>query len=155
MLNEKAISQNKIKLFWNKLLKCKEIKKYKKFGEVKARLARDGEKINTIIKGEKETETVTELGDVVITGVSNERYIISIDDFKKRYDGMPLLKSNQLYDAKGITFAGEWRFGDMDFINSSDEEMIINDGDYISSPTLQAAGKLYRIEKSVFPKTYQ
>ena len=155
MLNEQAISQNKMKKFWDAMVSNNEIKRYKKYGDVKGRLAREGEEVKTMIKGEKETETTTKLGDVVITGVSGERYIIDSDVFKKRYSGMPLMKTNQNYDAKGTTFAGIWTGKDMDFINSGGEDMVINAGDYLCSPKKLADGDLYRIEKSVFPKTYK
>lgn len=154
-LCEQIFSQNKMKTFWEKMIADNNVLKYKKFGTIKAKLAKDGDVINTIIKGEKETETTTKEGDVIIFGILGERYVINKETFKKRYLGMPLTKSYQIYDSIGKTYAALWEDSNEEFIDSWGEDMIINTGDYLCSPTKKPNGQIYRIQKDAFIKTYK
>ena len=129
--------------------------KYNKFGSVLARLAKEGEIINTVIDGVVETKNKAKKTDVIITGPENEEYIIDFNKFNARYIGPNLSYKNRVYSAVGHCYAVKWTGESTSFVASWGEKMIINDGDWLCSPTKIPDGDLYRIEKNVFNKTYE
>lgn len=128
--------------------------KYRKQGTVEARLAYEGETIVTVIDGEIETINHAHEGDIVICAVKNEEYIISRDKFDARYRGAEPTSLYQSYEPCGTTYAVPWYRGPAVFKASWGEDMIINNGDYLCSPTLRPDGDLYRIEADAFLKSY-
>lgn len=71
---------------------------FKKQGQVKARPAVTGEKIDTMIGGVKETENTANEGDYIVTNPSGEQYIISGKKFTARYEATA---EDGVYAAKG------------------------------------------------------
>ncbi len=128
--------------------------KHRKLGLVEARLANEGETIVTTIDGEIETINHANEGDVVIRSVKDEEYIISREKFDARYQGDELTADFQTYASCGVTYAVQWYHGPAIFKASWGEDMIINNGDFLCSPTLVPDGDLYRIEASAFYKSY-
>jgi hypothetical protein len=110
----------------------------------------------TSINGQKETFNMANRGDVIITGPLGERYIISPFKFTTLYNiingyAVPRLVKKQVakYTVEisrklnlpvSFKFKAPWG-----------EDMLLNTGDYIVNDN----GKFYRIEQSVFKKTYQ
>ena len=126
-------------------------KKYKKVGTVVARAASEGEKIDTVIDGVKETTNTAHKGDWVVTGPKGEEYIISGEKFDSRYKATD--KPN-VFKATGVCYAIEYRGLAFQFDASWGERMIMKSGDYLASlsPT---GSEPYRIEREVFHKTYK
>lgn len=160
LINEATVkklpkTQTEMLKFWDDLKSSNLVKKYNKYGEVVARLAKPNERIITKIDGVKETETTAVKGDAVITGIDNEKYIISGENFRKRYKGEPLTLDEKSYKCTGICYAAEWTKNTLQFINCNGEYMLLNKGDFLSSPALIPDNDLYRIEGNIFPKTYK
>jgi hypothetical protein len=128
---------------------------YKKVGVTKARLAQQGERIETVVDGKVETTNTANAEDVVLKGPKGEEYIISGDKFRARYAGPSLTDEFQSYHPTGTTYAVEWSNGPARFKASWGEMMIIEDGDFLCSPTEVPQGDLYRVEGEVFDQTYE
>lgn len=135
------------------MLKAKEkglVKTYHKFGTVKARQAKAGEVIDTIIDGVKETTNTAKSGDFVVTGPAGEEYIIDGKKFGARYEKV----SDGVYKAIGSCSAFLWKGSPFSFESSWGERMICDKGDYLASVEKDLS-QPYRIESSVFKKTYK
>ena len=133
----------------------KKPQKYQKFGTVKARLAVPGENVVTTIDGKQETRNTAKANDMIITGSSDEQYIISLKKFLERYKGPSPSMKIQTYEAVGFCYAVEWKDKPAQFDASWGEHMIIEPGDMLCSTTEIPNGDLYRIEKNTFGKTYR
>ena len=131
------------------------IENFQKKGEVLARKAIEGEKINTIIDGELETTNVAKKGDVVVKGVKDEEYIMSKEKFDNRYSGGEVGDAFSTFKAKGKTWAMEYVGKPIEFVASWGEKMILKTGDFLCNPEKDKPGDLYRIEKSAFNQTYE
>ena len=131
------------------------IENFQKKGEVLARKAIEGEKINTIIDGELETTNVAKKGDVVVKGVKDEEYIMSKEKFYNRYSGGEVGDAFSTFKAKGKTWAMEYVGKPIEFVASWGEKMILKTGDFLCNPEKDKPGDLYRIEKSAFNQTYE
>ena len=131
------------------------IENFQKKGEVLARKAVEGEKINTIIDGELETTNVAKKGDVVVKGVKDEEYIMSKEKFDNRYSGGEVGDAFSTFKAKGKTWAMEYVGKPIEFVASWGEKMILKTGDFLCNPEKDKPGDLYRIEKSAFNQTYE
>lgn len=132
--------------------------KYEKVGMFDCRAAKAGEEVVTIIGGEKETSNKAKTGDVVVKGPEGEEYILSQAKFEARYhqDGKKLTSEYQKFRTKGFILAYMYEGKSFKFIASWDEEMLVNDGDYLATPSLSfPIDEVYRIEKKVFAKTYK
>jgi len=131
------------------------VENFQKKGEVLARKAIEGEKINTIIDGELETTNVAKKGDVVVKGVKDEEYIMSKEKFDNRYSGGEVGDAFSTFKAKGKTWAMEYVGKPIEFVASWGEKMILKTGDFLCNPEKDKPGDLYRIEKSAFNQTYE
>lgn len=81
------------------------VKKYNKYGTVEVRLAKDGEKIDTIINGKLETTNKAGSNDVVIKNPTGELYIISKSKFLSRYTIGTLTTEFNTAKATGYCYA--------------------------------------------------
>lgn len=145
-----------VSLFKNAMMNGK-VYKYKKVGEVAARKAKKGEKIDTIIDGKKELTTKAKEGDWVVTGPAKEEYLVSEDKFKSRYkgpNGKAKKKGFDLFIPTGICYAFKYT-GDDGTFEHPRGDMLIETGDYLASTSTTEYSDLYRIEKKVFKKTYK
>lgn len=132
--------------------------KYEKAGMFDCRAAKDGEEIVTVIDGEKETSNKAKSGDVVVKGPEGEEYILSNVKFEARYhqDDKKLTSEYQKFKTKGFILSYKYEGKSFKFMASWDEEMLVNDGDYLATPSLSfPVDEVYRIEKKVFAKTYK
>ena len=130
---------------------------YQKQGTAQIRKGKVGETVVTTIDGEDETKKTVKDGDVVVKGPKNELYVISSEKFKNRYEytAKELTDEFQEYVATGKILAYEHTGDQFSFIASWDEEMICKNGDYLASPSLDLPPpEVYRIERSIFDKTY-
>lgn len=134
---------------------------YKKSGTFDARKGVLGELIVTEINGVVETtNTVKSEDEVVIRGPAGELYIVPDKKFRERYTtgGKKLTKSFKPFKAKGMIRAMESPYEPFEFVASWGEKMICNPGDYIACPVKSKNDfiltEVYRIERSVFDKTY-
>lgn len=131
------------------------VKKYNKFGTVHVRLARDGEKINTIINGKQETTNTAGPEDVVVKNPTGELYILSKKKFLSRYaidtitsDFKPAKATGScyafIYEGKPFTFMAPWG-----------EKMIVENRDFIAQSSKGDYNDIYRIEREAFKRTYR
>ena len=146
-----ARSQKEMTDIWNNGVP----KKYSKYGTVLARLAKDRTKIITTVNGKVETQNHAEPGDVIVTNPGGEQYVLSKEKFKDRYTGPSLRSDDTSHKANGSCYAFKYAGEPLSFMAAWGEAMILNPGDYLCSPTKEADGDIYRIEGSVFPKTYR
>ncbi|WP_407579536.1 hypothetical protein [Citrobacter koseri] len=128
------------------------VENFQKKGEVLARKAIEGEKINTIIDGELETTNVAKKGDVV---VKDKEYIMSKEKFDNRYSGGEVGDAFSTFKAKGKIWAMEYVGKPIEFVASWGEKMILKTGDFLCNPEKDKPGDLYRIEKSAFTQNYE
>lgn len=112
-----------------------------------ARVAFKGEVVVTTINGVVETTNIAKAGDMIITGLVGEEYIIPSIKFEKLYnkieDGLYVTKPDSIKAVQvteKITFLAPWG-----------SEMIALPGDYIA---YRSDSDAYRIEKGEFEKTY-
>lgn len=128
---------------------------FKKVGTVSIRAAKHGEQVETIIDGKVETTNIATDGDVVVKGPKGEEYIIDKAAFESRYTGPEPTEEYQDYKPTGKTYAVSWDDGPIIFTAKWGEDMILDDGDFLCSPTEVPSGDLYRVEGEVFGQTYQ
>jgi len=114
----------------------------------------NGEKglaVVTVLPDGKETSNTADKGDIIMSGVSREKYVIKAAKFPKLYTGnigkdvipeqTPRMVARYM-DAQTITFEAPWG-----------EQMILKTGDYV---VREADGKgFYRIAKAEFERTYE
>ena len=122
-----------------------------KFGTVRAKIADDGEKIQTILKdGTNETSNVASGGDYIVTNpVSGESWIIDKDKFEKKYQKIEG-KSDE-YKPKGAPVKAIVVDKNVRFIASWGEEQRIGKGGYIIETK---DGERYGNAKDEFESTY-
>lgn len=132
-----------------------DINYYEKFATAQARLAVLGEKIQTIINGELETNNIVKEPSAIIKGPLGEEYIISLVKFHKLYEGKDLTSDLQVFKSKGKVFGILYEGENIDFLASWGERMILNSGDMLVTANKEEAGDVYRIEKEAFLKTYR
>lgn len=129
---------------------------FDKVATVSARPATEGEDIDTVIDGIKETTNTAAAGDYVVTGPKGEEYIISGEKFNKLYEATA---EEGVYKAKGLVKAYQIPEGteDFTFVAPWGEDMLVQAGDYIATSFADNfdAEKCYRIEKGVFEQTYK
>lgn len=133
----------------------KNPQKYQKIGTVKARLAVPGKIVATIIDDKQETKNTAKANDMIVTGSSNEQYILSFEKIMKRYKGPSPSTKDQIYEPTGICYAIQWNNKPAQFDASWGEHMIIEPDDMLCSTSEIPNGDLYRIEKNAFAKTYR
>lgn len=158
---EKVETQKQMISVMEKLLSGKSIPKlFQKSGTFQARKGVIGEQITTIIDGEEETKKTVKSSEVVVKGPKGEFYVISEKKFNDRYEVDKALSDDfQAFKASGLIRAYEYKGDSFKFMASWDEEMLCKDGDFLASPVMDQEDKdvteVYRIERSVFDKTYK
>lgn len=116
-------------------------------------VAKEPMEIETILPDGKETKNKAEPGDIIISGVSGEKYVVKAKKFGSLYSGKigekikvaPNPREVAKFTGKDeITFKAPWG-----------ENMVAKPGDYIVKD-VQSDGSVgyYRIAKSEFEKTY-
>lgn len=114
-------------------------------------IAPDKSVVVTTLPDGKETSNTAERGDIIMSGVSREKYVIKAAKFPKLYTGSigrdvipeqtPRMVARYT-EPQTITFEAPWG-----------EQMILKTGDYV---VREADGKgFYRIAKAEFEKTYE
>jgi hypothetical protein len=142
-----------------------EGKVFKKFRNVFAREAREGEEIQTITGDGLETTNTAKAGDFIIKNQTDaeEMYIIGAEKFHARYD---FLKEGpdgfSVYSAKGKVLGIKVNEELLKQLNLPDEfyliapwgeKMIVKSSDYLVSPLDYS--EVYRIARKEFFETYQ
>lgn len=116
-------------------------------------VAKEPMEIETILPDGKETKNKAEPGDIIISGISGEKYVVKAKKFASLYNGKigekvkvaPNPREVAKFTGKDeITFKAPWG-----------ENMVAKPGDYIVKD-VQSDGSVgyYRIAKSEFEKTY-
>ena len=111
----------------------------------------NGMAVVTVLPDGKETSNTAEYGDIIVCGVSREKYVIKAAKFPKLYMGpigrtvipeqTPLMVARYT-KPQTITFEAPWG-----------EQMVCKAGDYV---VREADGNgYYRIAKAEFEKTYE
>lgn len=111
----------------------------------------DNVKVVTVLPDGKETQNVAMKGDIIMSGVSREKYVVKAAKFPKLYTGSmggtvhpeqsPRMVARYMATTP-LTFKAPWG-----------EDMIVKQGDYI---VREADGKgYYRIAKAEFEQTYE
>jgi hypothetical protein len=143
-----------------------EGKQYQKSVKVIARLARAGERIETITSDGLETANTATSGDYIVTNPTSagEQYIIPAEKFEARYELKEQLTSQKaVYQAIGTiravkltaTLLTKLHLPDeFSFIAPWGENMVAKKGDYLATP-LPNTGEVYRIAAKEFRETYQ
>jgi hypothetical protein len=114
-------------------------------------IAPDKSVVVTVLPDGKETSNTAERGDIIMSGVSREKYVIKAAKFPKLYTGSmgrdvipeqtPRMVARYT-EPQTITFEAPWG-----------EQMILKTGDYV---VREADGKgFYRIAKAEFERTYE
>jgi len=132
-------------------------KTYEKFGEVQFETSQKVQEVVTSVNGEVETTNTAQIGDYIITGVNGEKYVLTPKKFMQNYEIEEYSYSNMTGTAKvkpQPRFAAQWNLQDqLVFTAAWGEKMICNEGDYLVA--FQDFSEVYRIEKSIFEKTYR
>jgi hypothetical protein len=113
----------------------------------------------TRVNGKVETRNMMHCNDVIITGPLNETYVMSVSKFLNLYNVIddvavpkPIIKRaavvtkeifKKLKLGSKLTFTAPWG-----------SPMILEPGDALVLDTSAASSGVYRIEKSIFMKTY-
>lgn len=140
-----------VQSLFSKALEQDEVHEYKKVGNVTARPAKIGEKIDTNINGKTETTNTAKAGDIVVTNPGGESYIISGKKFFERYSST---SDKNVFKAKGRAFAFKYSGKDFSFMAPWGEKMLCENDDYLVSLS-KSDLEIYRIEKDVFHSTYK
>lgn len=147
LLENTTLSQKEMKKFYNSLEE-KESIYIKKPNSFDFEIAKEKQKMDTIIDGKKETSKTVNKGEYIITGSKGEKYAISSKKFKERYTIVkgkaktkPVEVFGKKYSGKPISFMASWG-----------EEMILEPNDFIIKNT---DDEFYRIEKESFSNTYK
>ena len=142
-------SDNPAISYFLRALDGNEVAYFKKVGEIKANKALVETSVVTTIDGEQETINTANVGDYIVTGAAGERYVLTADKLESRYKH----KGGDTYIATGGCYAVQYEGASFTFKAPWGEDMICNSGDYICS-TVTNGDDVYRIEQSVFNKTY-
>lgn len=146
----KVVPISEVEQLFAAMIESKQVGQYQKVGVVKARPAKVGERIDTVIDGKLETTNKANVGDYVVTGPKGEEYIISWDKFKKRY-----VKTSNPGEYKAIGTCWAFKLKQpIAFTASWGELMTGQPGDFIASTDSKGSDP-YRIEHDIFLKTYR
>lgn len=147
---------NKAIEYFEKAKEAGKLIKYTKFGKFKVYPTVPGMVVETIIDGQVETKNTAKIGDVLLVGASNERYLLSKAKLKERYTRKAVHSRYDIWEATGTCFAVKYKGkGSFTFKAPWGEDMLCNSGDYICSPTNDNSNDVYRIEEKTFAKTYK
>lgn len=136
------------------------LRKFKKVATVEAKSLKAGEEVITIIDGEEETKNVAKDGDILVKGVSGEKYIVPVKTFKERYTTTDNKQITDIpttftkFTSTGFVYAFQWKNPKLTFVAPWGEEMICNENDFLATTSLDDI-EVYRIELKTFNKSYK
>lgn len=146
------------KVFAKRIDEQSDVKRYRKFKGVDARIADLGEKILTVIGGEVETTNTANEGDVVVMNIttkSREQHLLPGNIFSKRYTNSIGPKEEWTYfHPIGEIDAFEWDGVEVEFDAPWNEKMIMRPGDFLCRVP-GSTTDIYRIERQTFFDTYR
>ncbi len=146
-VTSKVLDQKAMKSFY-KNLESQEKEYAKKDLMFKYIIATEVTSVDTVINGKKETSNKANIGDYILTGTKGEKYILTPDKFKSRYEIIDnITAKTKPVKIKAKQYSGEA----MSFMASWGEEMILTNGDFLVNNN----DEYYRIEKSAFGNTYK
>lgn len=124
---------------------------YQKFGEFTYGVAATTQKVVTEFATEDKPETINTAnpGDVILTGLAGEKYVLSYQKFTDRYTPISTTKAQ----AKGTILACQYQGEDLVFLAPWKQPMNIVSGDWLAFNPDQS--EVYRIKESEFYKTYK
>lgn len=131
------------------------VKKYNKYGTVEVRLAKDGEKIDTIINGKLETTNKAGSNDVVVKNPTGELYILSRPKFLSRYAIGTVTTEFKTAKATGYCYAFVYTGKPFTFMAPWGEKMIVENKDFIAQSAKGNYDDIYRIAREAFKRTYR
>lgn len=138
---------------------------YKKHQNILAKAARKGQQISTITNDGLETVNQAEAGDYIVKNLTEagERYLVSEENFEKRYRWIGEARSGySLYESMGTIRAIQL---DADLLQDLEqpecfhfeaawgEAMVAKTGDFLVSP--EDYSEVYRIAEKEFFETYR
>jgi hypothetical protein len=117
----------------------------------------DETQVITYVNGEKETTNTCRSGDFVITGIDGEKYVIPPHKLLNNYNVVDnvLVTRQQPRQVASITKTLLKKLGlkeEIEFTASWGEAMVLKAGNYLVK---EDTDKYYRIEGSIFKKTYK
>lgn len=140
------------------LFKTKEFKKYQKFGTFTYKInTEEPYQVNTTFYDEEgnvienETTNTCNTGDVVITGLGGEQYVLKMSTFLNRYNTI----NETECEAKGQCVAYQYKGKYMEFIAPWGTTMIVKEGDFLACANVDEITEVYRIQEKEFYKTYK
>jgi hypothetical protein len=104
--------------------------------------------VETTTADGKETQNKAEVGDVLMSGPSAEKYVLKPAKFKKMYDVKNDIAVPEQSDRMTARYDGTTSFT---FPAPWGEQMVIKPGDYVIK---EGPGKFYRIAKKEYTQTY-
>lgn len=131
-------------------------KMYAKKTKVKARPAREGEKIDTITSDGKETTNTAKEGDWVVQNLTKagEVYILPEKKFKARYEFLNKWNNDwDYFKALGKCMAMRYYGENFEFMAPWNEKMVVKDRDMLCTP-IPEENEIYRIAAKEFGETY-
>lgn len=111
----------------------------------------EGLKVVTILPDGKETQNTAARGDIIMSGVSREKYVVKAAKFPKLYVGSI---GSSVHPEQNPRMVARWTSNQtIGFRAPWGEEMVLKPGDYV---VREADGNgFYRIAKAEFEQTYQ
>ena len=104
----------------------------------------------TVLPDGKETKNVASQGDIIVSGVSGEKYVIRAEKFSKLYVGKI---GEDVYPEQGERMVARYEGQSaVSFRAPWGEDMILKNGDYVVRE--KDGSGFYRIAKAEFEKTY-
>jgi len=122
-----------------------------------ARKAERQEEVITLIDGNDETRNTAKVGDIIVTGTKEEKYVMSQKTLDEKYNIEPINHKRNEYNffnihSKQVEVNCEENKDDITFIASWGEEMKAKKGDYL---IIEDGEISYCIDREVFFNTYE
>lgn len=139
------------------LAKIKESPVYDKFGEFKFHTTIEGEIVETWIGGKLETTNTVKAGDICLIGPLGEKYLLSEEKFKARYEIIDPYSEREPGTVKAVGKINAIKITDENFeesfIANWGEEMFPQVGGWYACPV--EGEEVYFINEKAFEETYK
>ena len=125
---------------------------YAKFARIQATQAQGGEAIETVLAdGTKETANIANAGDWIVTNPGGEQYIVSAEQFAKKYEPAPELGEGW-FKPKGKPQQFVQIQQDLTFVAPWGKEQFLRKGSYLNVTDLS---NIYGVAEEEFLATYK
>ena len=116
-------------------------------------VAREPMEVETVLPDGKETKNRAAVGDIVMCGISREKYVIRREKFPSLYTGTVGERVTVAQQSREVArYTGK---DTLHFKAPWGEDMVVKTGDYVVKDGGGGGGGHYRIAKSEFERTYE